>query len=139
MQDFVFPFEKLDVWQLAIELAEMVLGLLERIPQNKHIRLISQMEAAVVSPAQNIAEGKGRQYKKEFIQFLHIAQGSVFEVVTLNEVFRRRKLFQEEDAIEVRKRCEQIDRKLNGLINSLRGKKRIKTIKEIGWRIEATK
>ncbi len=123
-QDFLFPFEKLDVWQLAVELAEMVLGLLERIPQNKHIRLISQMEAAVVSPAQNIAEGKGRQYKKEFIQFLHIAQGSVFEVVTLNEVFRRRKLFQEEDAIEVRKCCEQIDRKLNGLINSLRGKRR---------------
>jgi four helix bundle protein len=97
------------------------------------------MEAAVVSPAQNIAEGKGRQYKKEFIQFLHIAQGSVFEVVTLNEVFRRRKLFHEEEAIDVRKRCEQIDRKLNGLINSLRGKKRIKTIKEIGWRLEATK
>ena len=122
-QDFLFPFEKLDVWQLALELAEMVLSLLERIPQNKHIRLISQMEAAVVSPAQNIAEGKGRQYKKEFIQYLHIAQGSLFEVVTLSEVFRRKKLFQEEEAIEVRKLCEQIDRKLNGLINSLRGKR----------------
>ncbi len=138
MKDYLFPFEKLDVWQLAIELAEMVLGLLERIPQNKHIRLISQMEAAVVSPAQNIAEGKGRQYKKEFIQYLHIAQGSLFEVVTLTEVFRRKKLFQEDEAIEVRKLCEQIDRKLNGLINSLKGKRRIKTIKEIGWRLEAT-
>ncbi len=138
MQNYLFPFEKLDVWQLAIELAEMVLGLLERIPQNKHIRLISQMEAAVVSPAQNIAEGKGRQYKKEFIQYLHIAQGSLFEVVTLTEVFRRKKLFQEDEAIEVRKLCEQIDRKLNGLINSLKGKRRIKTIKEIGWRLEAT-
>ena len=124
-QSYVFPFEKLDVWKLALELAEMVLSLLERIPQNKHIRLISQMEAAVVSPAQNIAEGKGRQYKKEFIQYLHIAQGSLFEVVTLSEVFRRKKLFQEEEAIEVRKRCEQIDRKLNGLINSLRGKRRV--------------
>ena len=122
MQKYIFPFEKLDVWQLAVELADTVLGLLEKLPQNKHIRLISQMEAAVTSPSQNIAEGKGRQYKKEFIQFLHIAQGSLYEVVTLNEVFRRRKLFQEEDAIEVRKRCEQIDRKLNGLINSLRGK-----------------
>ncbi len=122
-QSYVFPFEKLDVWQLALELAEMVLSLLERIPQNKHIRLISQMEAAVVSPAQNIAEGKGRQYKKEFIQYLHIAQGSLFEVVTLSEVFRRKKLFQEEEAIKVRKLCEQIDRKLNGLINSLRGKR----------------
>jgi len=127
MQKYIFPFEKLDVWQLAVELADNVLGILEKLPQNKHIRLISQMEAAVTSPSQNIAEGKGRQYKKEFIQFLHIAQGSLYEVVTLNEVFRRRKLFQEEDAIEVRRRCEQIDRKLNGLINSLRGKRRRST------------
>ena len=124
MQKYIFPFEKLDVWQLAVELADTVLGVLEKLPQNKHIRLISQMEAAATSPSQNIAEGKGRQYKKEFIQFLHIAQGSLYEVVTLNEVFRRRKLFQEKDAIEVRRSCEEIDRKLNGLINSLRGKRR---------------
>jgi four helix bundle protein len=123
LTEYLFPFEKLDVWQLAVDLAKTVLDLLEKIPQNRHIRLISQMEAAVTSPAQNIAEGKGRQYKKEFIQFLHIAQGSVFEVVTLNEIFRIRKLFPEEEANEVRKRCEQIDRKLNGLINSLRGTK----------------
>jgi len=79
------------------------------------------MEAAVSSPAQNIAEGKGRQYKKEFIQFLCIARGSIFEVVTLTEIFRRQSLFTEEDSIDIRKRCEQIDRKLTGLINSLRG------------------
>jgi four helix bundle protein len=82
------------------------------------------MEAAVTSPAQNIAEGKGRQYKKEFIQFLDIAQGSLYEVVTLNEIFRRRSLFSDQEAVEVRRQCEIIDRKLNGLINSLRGKKR---------------
>lgn len=81
------------------------------------------MEAAATSPAQNIAEGKGRQYKKEFIQFLYIARGSVFEVVTLNELFRRRALFNEKDAREIRDLCEQTDRKLNGLINSLRGMK----------------
>jgi four helix bundle protein len=123
MADYIFPFEKLDVWQLAVDLAEFVLSLLENIPRNQHIRLVSQMEAAVTSPAQNIAEGKGRQYKKEFIQFLHIAQGSVYEMVTLNEVFRRKRLFGEEDAKETRKLCEKVDRKLNGLINSLRGRK----------------
>jgi four helix bundle protein len=122
-EKYLFPFEKLDVWQMALDLAAKILSLLETLPQNKHLRLISQMEAAAVSPAQNIAEGKGRQYKKEFIQFLHIAQGSIFEVVTLNEIFRRKQLFTEGEAIEIRSRCEQIDRKLNGLINSLRGKK----------------
>ena len=130
MATYLFPFEKLDVYQLAVDLAETVLKLLEKLPQNKHIRLISQMEAAAVSPAQNIAEGKGRQYKKEFIQFLHIAQGSVYEVVTLNEVFRRRQLFQGEEADEVRKRCEEIDRKLNGLINSLHGRRGYKAPKK---------
>ncbi len=121
MSEYVFPFEKLDVWQLSVDLADYVFELLESFPPNRHLRLVGQMEAAVTSPAQNIAEGKGRQYKKEFIQYLHIAQGSLYEVVTLNEVFRRRKLFSQEDANEVRTRCEQIDRKLNGLINSLRG------------------
>jgi len=127
MQKYIFPFKKLDVWQLAVELADTVLGLLEKLPQNKHIRLISQMEAATTSPFQNIAEGKGRQYEKEFIQFLHIAHRSLYEVVTLNKVFRRSKLFQKKDAIEVRSSCEQIDRKLNGLINSLRGKRKRST------------
>jgi len=124
MADYLFPFEKLDVWQLAVDLADFVLGLLERLPQNRHVRLIGQMEAAAVSPSQNIAEGKGRQYNKEFIQFLHIAKGSVFEVVTLNEIFHKRRLFGDVDADSVRRRCEQIDRKLNGLINSLKGRAR---------------
>ena len=123
MKKYVFPFENLDVWKLAVDLAETVLGFLEKLPQNRHIRLISQMEAAATSPAQNIAEGKGRQYKKEFIQFLYIARGSIFEVVTLNVIFSRRNLFDYEQAVDIRNRCEQIDRKLNGLINSLRGKK----------------
>ena len=69
---------------MAVDLAEYILNLVEKLPQNKHIRLIGQIESAAVSVPQNIAEGKGRQYKKEFIQFLHIAQGSVYEVVTLN-------------------------------------------------------
>ena len=121
---YVFPFEKLDVYQMAVDMADYVLGLLKSIPLNKHARLLSQMEGAVVSVSQNIAEGKGRQYKKEFIQFLSISQGSLYETITLNEVFRRRKLFSEEDSLEVRARGEQIDRKLNGLMNSLRGSRR---------------
>ena len=123
MSKYIFPFEKLDVWHMAVDLAETVLSFLEQLPPNKHVRLIGQMESAAVSVSQNIAEGEGRQYKKEFIQFLHIAKGSVFEVVTLNEIFRRRKVFSEGQTNEVRNQCEAIDRKLNGLINSLHGKR----------------
>jgi len=121
---YVFPFEKLDVWQMSVELADYVLGLLDQIPLNKHFRLVSQMEGAVTSISQNIAEGKGRQYKKEFVQYLSIAQGSLYEMITLNEVFRRRKLFSEEESKAVRDWGEEIDRKLNGLMNAIRGRKR---------------
>ena len=123
-EKYVFPFEKLEVWQMSVALAEHVLCLLENIPANKHIRLISQMEGAVASVSQNIAEGKGRQHKKEFLQYLSIAQGSLYETVTLNEIFLRRKLFSENDCKEIRTRTEAIDRKLNGLMNALRGRKR---------------
>jgi len=78
------------------------------------------MKAAVAGVPQNIAEGKGRQYKKEFIQFIYIAEGCLFEVLTLTELFKRRKPFKEQEAKEIRKRSEVIDRKMHGLINSLR-------------------
>jgi len=120
---FKFAFEKLEIWQLAVDLADFILNLIgDSFPANKHFRLIGQMEAAVSSIAQNIAEGKGRQYRKEFIQFLFIAEGSLFEVLTLTEIFRRRGLIKEEEIIEIRKKAEVIDRKLHGLINSLRGR-----------------
>lgn len=126
---YVFPFEKLEVWQEAIALADFILELLEQIPQNKHLRLVSQMAAAATSIAQNIAEGKGRQHRKEFLQYLSIAQGSLYETVTLNEVFRIRKLFIEEACVEVRRRAEHLDRKLNGLMNSVRGQKRKESVR----------
>ena len=121
-EKFVFPFEKLEVWQLAIELADFVLTLLESLSPHRHTRLIGQMEAAVCSIAQNVAEGKGRQYKKESIQFLYIAEGSLFELLSLAEIFRRRKLFSGGDASRIREQAEVIDRKLHGLIRSLRSR-----------------
>ena len=119
---FIFPFEKLEVWQLAVDLADFVLGLLKNMPPNQYIRVIGHAEAAVTSVAQNIAEGKGRQYKKEFIQFLYVSEGSLFELLTLVEIFNRRKLISDDDVEKIREKAENFDRKLHGLINSLRGR-----------------
>ena len=119
---FQFPIEKLEVWQLAVDFADFIMSLLESLPSNKHLRLIGQMETAACSIAQNVAEGTGRQHNKEFIQFLYVAEGSLFEALTLTEIFRRRHLFKEEDATEIRQRAEVIDRKLHGLINSLKSR-----------------
>ena len=117
---FVFPFEKIEVWQLSVDLADFVLGLLDSFPSNKHFRIIGQLESAVSSISQNIAEGKGRQYNKEFIQFLYIATGSLFEVLTLTEIFKRRKLFAVKEASQVQDKAKIIYRKIAALIRSLK-------------------
>jgi len=117
---YIFPFEKLEVWRLAVDFADFILGLLETFPPNKHLRLVGQMEAAVSGIPQNTAEGKGRQYKKEFIQFLYIAQGSLYEVLTLTVIFKRRNFFKKKDALKIWNDAEVIDRKLHGLIKSLK-------------------
>ena len=122
VEEFKFPFEKLEVWHLAVEFADYVLNILDSFPPNKYSRVVGQMEAAVSSIPQNIAEGKGRQYKKEFIQYLYIAEGSLFEVMTLSEILKRRRLIGEKESIEIREWAEIIDRKLHGLINSLRSR-----------------
>ncbi len=63
-----FAFEELKVWQEAVEFAKIGIETAEGIKTNqRHFRLIEQLEAAVSSVAQNIAEGKGRYSKKEFI------------------------------------------------------------------------
>jgi four helix bundle protein len=59
-EEFSFPFEKLEVWKLSVDCADFIAGLVENFPQNRYFRLIGQMEAAVSSVPQNIAEGRGR-------------------------------------------------------------------------------
>ena len=117
---FVFPFEKLEIWQLSVEFADFILDSMATFPHNRFLRLIGQMEAAVASIPQNIAEGKGRQYKKEFIQHLYIAEGSLFEVLTLAEIFYRRGLINDNILRDIKSKAEIIDRKLHGLINAIK-------------------
>jgi four helix bundle protein len=117
---YTFPFEKLEIWHHAVDLADCTLKIVDALPSNKHLNLTTLMKKAVSRVAQNIAEGKGKQYKKDFIQSLHTAEGSLFEFLTLTELLKRRGCIDEGDEIELRKQAEIIDRKLHGLINSLK-------------------
>jgi hypothetical protein len=52
-EEFKFPFEKLEVWHLAVDFADFVLNILDSFPPNKYSRVVGQMEAAVSSIPQN--------------------------------------------------------------------------------------
>src|SRR5690625_384965 len=75
-------YKDLIVWQKAMDLVVMVYQETRKFPKEEMYGLVSQLQRAVVSVPSNIAEGQARQHKKEFIQFLAIARGSLAEVET---------------------------------------------------------
>lgn len=98
----------------------MVIDLADDLDTNrKHYRLIEQLEAAATSIPMNIAEGRGRQTKKEFKQFLYIARGSLFETITLLDIFKMRDWVKPSDYMKLENDSKEIARMLNGLIQSL--------------------
>ena len=68
----------------------------------------------------NIAEGKGRFSKKEFIQFLYIARGSLFETATLLEIFRRHNWVVEPEFVALKRSAVQLGKGISSLINSIK-------------------
>ncbi|WP_190809126.1 four helix bundle protein [Flagellimonas sp. S3867] len=74
--------ENLKIWRKAIELAKMVYVLETELPSDEKFGLTSQLKRSAVSVSSNIAEGAGRNSKKEFKHFLSIANGSCYELQT---------------------------------------------------------
>ncbi len=117
----LFSFQDLKVWQKAVLFAEKVIRTVDKLQTpRKHYRLIEQLESAATSVAMNIAEGKGRQTTKEFIQFLFIARGSLFEVVTLLIIFQRLNWIKKETVMEFEQMAEEITKMINSLIKSMK-------------------
>ncbi len=114
-------YEKLLVWQRAIEWACNIINISEELKTNrKHYRLIEQLESASTSVAMNIAEGKGRYSKKEFVQFLFVARGSLYETITLLEIFHRQEWIESTLFRELKTDATEIAKMLNSLINSIK-------------------
>ena len=87
-----FKFEKLTVWQKAIELSGEISELTESFPRKEMFVLTSQNQRASDSIALNIAEGSTGQTNPEFRRFLSIALRSGIEVVSCIYLAKRRKL-----------------------------------------------
>ena len=69
----------LEVWKIAHQLTLEVYKITAVFPKSEQFGLTSQIRRSVASVPTNIIEGQARQYKKEFIQFLYIAKGSLEE------------------------------------------------------------
>lgn len=75
-------FEDLHIWKKSMDLVEYVYLVSKELPNEERFGLISQIRRCSVSIPSNIAEGAGRNSKKEFVHFLSIANGSTSELKT---------------------------------------------------------
>ena len=85
----VFTYRDLIVWQKSIDLVAAVYVLTASFPRAEIYGLISQMRKAAVSIPSNIAEGRRRGTKNDFLHFLRISYGSGAELETQIEIAKR--------------------------------------------------
>ncbi len=110
-------YQKLDAWKTAMQLVKEVYLLTKKFPKEEVYALTSQIKRASVSIPTNIAEGMGRQYKKDTIQFLHISRGSIYEVETLLNIALMVQIINEHEFQTFLPHLDSSIKLLNGLIN----------------------
>lgn len=113
-------FKGLRIWKLSVELAKEIYKLTNEFPENEKYGLVSQLKRASVSIPSNIAEGSGRETKKDFIHFLIQARGSLFEILTQLELSGELGFGKIEIINELEKNYEELAKQINAFISSLR-------------------
>jgi four helix bundle protein len=113
-------FKSLLVWQKAMTLVEEVYELSKFLPEKESFSLTSQIRRSAISVPSNIAEGSRRSTKKDYIQFLRIAYGSLAELET--QLLLTQKLYPEITTKSALFALEEVSKMLNGLIAKLSSK-----------------
>ena len=115
----VRSYRDLKVWQQGMDLAEACYRTTREFPKDELYGMTSQVRRAAASIPANIAEGRGRETRGEFIQFPRVAQGSLKELETHLLLTERIGLMQPKVSGPILGRCEAVGKILRALIRSL--------------------
>lgn len=119
-------YKTLDAWKRAMEVVKEIYLLTATFPKEEAYGLTSQMKRAAVSIPCNIAEGVGRQYKKDTLQFLYISRGSIYELETLLDICLSVKIITELQYTQIAIYVEMSMKVLSGLIRSVESRTDLK-------------
>lgn len=119
----MFRFEKLDVWQKAMDWNDQVYSATTGFPKEEQFGLTSQLRRSSVSVAANIAEGSGRTSNKDFARFVEISYGSLMEAVCECMMAKRQDYLTEEQFKSIYGDAQELSRMLSGLRSYLLRKK----------------
>ena len=115
-------YRELRVWQAGVELVSSVYCLTESFPESEKYGLVSQMRRCAVSIPSNIAEGFGRGSKPDYIRFLKIARGSVYEFETQLEISINLGFCEKANIADLLEQNDKVVKMLASLIRSLENK-----------------
>jgi four helix bundle protein len=113
------PHKKLEAWKQSVDLVIAIYKATEEFPSREIYGITNQVRRAAVSIPSNIAEGAARQTKKEFTNFLHIAQGSLSELDTQFEIATKRGYLDVKSRDGLDEKMTPIDKMITGLIRHL--------------------
>ncbi len=109
-----FRFQDLEIWKLAIEIADQLFDIADELEKKHLFRFAEQLRGAGMSMSNNIAEGSGSEWKKEFKNFLNVARRSAFENANILILLNRRKLI-DDDVVE--KLLDKLDKECRMITN----------------------
>ena len=109
-------YTDLIVWQKAMDLVDEIYRLVKYLPKEETYALSDQMRRCCVSIPSNIAEGFGRNSKKEYLHFLSIANGSKSEIETQLMICIRQKFLTEAQTEKAISLCKEVGKMLNVII-----------------------
>jgi four helix bundle protein len=115
-------YRDLKVWQKSIDLVVACYELSKSFPKDEIYGLRSQLRRALVSVPANIAEGYGRGSRKEYLQFLTFAQGSLKEVETHLIITGRLEYIGQSQVETALAHTDEIGKMLASLIRALKAK-----------------
>jgi four helix bundle protein len=114
-----FRFQDLDIWQLAIEIANKLFDIADELESKRLYRFAEQLRGAGMSMPNNIAEGSGSTSHREFIQFLNIARRSTFENASILILLTKRNLISEAVTNELLDQLDMLCRKITNFQKTL--------------------
>ncbi|MEI7455845.1 MAG: four helix bundle protein [Nitrosomonadales bacterium] len=112
-------YSELLVWQKAMDLVTQVYKFTATFPAEERFGLSAQARRAAVSVPSNIAEGHGRKSTASYLNFLSIAFGSLMELETQIQIAVRLGFIQEDEALVLLAKTDEIGKMLSGLKRSL--------------------
>ncbi len=112
-------YRDLIVWQKSMDIVTLVYKISKLFPDNEKFGLTSQIKRSSVSVPSNIAEGYGRNYTKDYIRFLNIARGSLYEMQTQLQVALNLSFVDESALDEINSLSKEVEKMLNSLISKL--------------------